>query len=299
MNSFPKMMKRGGVRDGAAPEQPTSSFASEPAQIATTAAEQTGIAPVKTKKRRRKKRVLPEARTRRCGECEACTRSNCGQCTCCRDMKCYGGRNVIRQCCGERLCTVYPNYNHPLSKGTRPATVVVSCSETDTDSDTADPSCYGAYDPAQAFMNPRRVQIDAMPSDDDFPWGVTVQAALDRAAAAAELATQQPAEIDEAVDPVNEDDGDDDGKERPKALTVGNEHYLADKASNKHNWTVFVRGGDPYAADEAATDHIEKVCIPSQQLKYLANGTGAGRLYSDYTRTLLRMKYRSTQHLSR
>ncbi|KAJ8046741.1 CXXC-type zinc finger protein 1 [Holothuria leucospilota] len=41
---------------------------------------------------------------RRCGDCEACLRSDCGQCDFCLDMKKFGGPGKMRQKCRMRQC---------------------------------------------------------------------------------------------------------------------------------------------------------------------------------------------------
>lgn len=54
-------------------------------------------------------RGLSKRNIRRCGECEACLRSDCGRCDFCLDMKKFGGPGKIRQKCRKRQCLKYGN----------------------------------------------------------------------------------------------------------------------------------------------------------------------------------------------
>ncbi|PIK62821.1 putative CXXC-type zinc finger protein 1 [Apostichopus japonicus] len=54
-------------------------------------------------------RGLSKRNIRRCGECEACLRSDCGKCDFCLDMKKFGGPGKIRQKCRKRQCLKYGN----------------------------------------------------------------------------------------------------------------------------------------------------------------------------------------------
>ena len=44
------------------------------------------------------------AKTRRCGECEGCTRDDCGKCAACADKPKFGGRGSKKKACTARTC---------------------------------------------------------------------------------------------------------------------------------------------------------------------------------------------------
>ena len=44
-------------------------------------------------------------RRKACKKCENCRREDCGKCKNCLDKRKFGGSNVKKQCCVERVCT--------------------------------------------------------------------------------------------------------------------------------------------------------------------------------------------------
>ena len=55
---------------------------------------------------------LEMKRTPKCGQCNGClTKMNCRKCNFCKDMKIYGGKGVLKQCCVERKC-IMVSYLH-------------------------------------------------------------------------------------------------------------------------------------------------------------------------------------------
>ena len=51
------------------------------------------------------------SKSRRCGECEGCTRDDCGECLACIDKPRFGGPGLRKQACVYRACT-----NRPIRK---------------------------------------------------------------------------------------------------------------------------------------------------------------------------------------
>ena len=51
---------------------------------------------------------LQKKKTKRCGSCEGCLRSECNKCKACLDKPRNGGRNTVRQKCYRRKCTFAP-----------------------------------------------------------------------------------------------------------------------------------------------------------------------------------------------
>ena len=41
---------------------------------------------------------------RACGVCDNCSKVDCGKCKHCKDMRKYGGENILRQKCIKRFC---------------------------------------------------------------------------------------------------------------------------------------------------------------------------------------------------
>uniref|UniRef100_T1J3M7 Histone-lysine N-methyltransferase trithorax n=1 Tax=Strigamia maritima TaxID=126957 RepID=T1J3M7_STRMM len=65
-------------------------------------------------RRVKKRSTFGSKRKIRCKTCSACTRQDCGECIFCVDMRKFGGRQVLKQCCMYRKC-VNPLYKS--SKG--------------------------------------------------------------------------------------------------------------------------------------------------------------------------------------
>ena len=51
-----------------------------------------------------KKTAPARSRSRRCNECDGCTREDCGNCEMCKDRPKFGGENKKKQACLMRLC---------------------------------------------------------------------------------------------------------------------------------------------------------------------------------------------------
>ena len=46
---------------------------------------------------------------KRCGVCEGCIAKDCAKCRFCLDMKKFGGRGTMKQCCSQRKCRKLDN----------------------------------------------------------------------------------------------------------------------------------------------------------------------------------------------
>ena len=75
------------------------------------------------------------AKTRRCGECEGCTREDCGTCPACADKPRFGGKGTKKKACIMRFCRTrkleedHAQANFPLNsidalKGPRPTATI-------------------------------------------------------------------------------------------------------------------------------------------------------------------------------